>query len=257
MINPGNSGGALLNTKGELIGINTAILSNSGNYEGFSFAIPSAIVEKVYGDIKEYGSVQRAWIGATIVGVDDDIAQSLGMVDVEGVLVRSVSKGGAAYSTLSKGDVITHLNKHPVNTAAEFNGILARFRPGEYINVQYLRAKKSFDKDIILQNHLNTTDFITIRRDKEFSDLGIEIRNVSSSELEASGADGLKVISVTKGSIAAKANIEPGYIITQVNEHKLSDVNEFLKLLRSKPDELILDGFYLDYPGRFPYKITF
>ena len=257
VINPGNSGGALLNTKGELIGINTAILSNSGNYEGFSFAIPSAIVEKVYDDIKEYGSVQRAWIGATIVGVDDDIAQSLGMVDVEGVLVRSVSKGGAAYSTLSKGDVITHLNKHPVNTAAEFNGILARFRPGEYINVKYLRAKKSFDKDIILQNHLNTTDFITIRRDKEFTDLGIEIRNLSSSELEATGADGLKVISVTKGGIAAKANIEPGYIITQVNENKLSDVNELLKLLRSKPNELILDGFYLDYPGRFPYKITF
>ncbi len=257
VINPGNSGGALINTKGELIGINTAILSNSGNYEGFSFAIPSAIVQKVYEDIRDYGSVQRAWIGATIAAVDNDIAQSLGMANVEGVIVRSVIKGGAAYSTLTKGDVITHLNKVPVNTPAEFNGILARFRPGEFINVQFIRGKKSFNSDVILQNHLNTTDFISIRRDKEFMDLGIEIRNLSGPELDATGTNGLKVISVVRGSIAAKANIEPGYIITHIDQNTLTDVNELLQILKSKPATIIFDGFYQDYPGRFPYKITF
>jgi len=257
VINPGNSGGALVNTKGELIGINTAILSNSGNYEGFSFAIPSSIVQKIYEDIRDYGSVQRAWIGATIAAVDDNIAQSLGMVNIEGVIVRSVIKGGAAYSTLSKGDVITHLNKVSVNSAAEFNGILARFRPGEYVNVKFIRGKKSFDSDIILQNHLNTTDFISIRRDKEFMDLGIELRNLSGPELDATGSNGLKVISVTRGSTADKANIEPGYIITHVNEKTLENVAELLEILKSKPQSVIFDGFYQDYPGRFPYKITF
>jgi Do/DeqQ family serine protease len=257
VINPGNSGGALINTKGELIGINTAILSNSGNYEGFSFAIPSSIVQKVYEDIRDYGSVQRAWIGATIAAVDNDIAESLGLQDIEGVIVRSVTKGGAAYSTLTKGDVITHLNKVPVNSPAEFNGILARFRPGEYINVQFIRGKKPFNSDVILQNHLNTTDFISIRRDKEFMKLGIELRNLSGPELDATGSNGLKVISVTKGSIAAKSNIEPGYIITHVNQNTLNDVNELLRILKSNPETIIFDGFYQDYPGRFPYKITF
>lgn len=255
VINPGNSGGALVNTYGELIGINTAILSNSGNYEGFSFAIPSKIVNKVLEDIKEYGSVQRAWLGAGIATVDHDVAESLGMSKIEGVILKTIHKGGAASSKLTKGDVIVKMNGHQVNTPAEFNGILARFRPGEYVTVDYIRNKKQFSTDIILQNHLNTTDFISIRKDKVLQDLGIEIRNLSFEEMGLYGRKGIKIISVKKGSPASLANLEPDYIITSINNYPVEDPAILVSKLETQLDTVSFDGFYPDFPGRFPYRI--
>lgn len=256
VINPGNSGGALVNTFGELIGINTAILSNSGNYEGFSFAIPSNIVQKVIQDIKEYGSVQRAWLGAAIAAVDHDIAQSLGMSKIEGVILKTIHKGGAAFSKLTKGDVITKMNGIPVNTPAEFNGILARFRPGEYVAIDYIRNKKSYHADIILQNHLNTTDLISVRKDKVLQELGIEIRNLSFEEMGLYGRRGIKVISVKKGSPASLANLEPDYIITSINSFPVEDPAVLVNKLEGDISTISFDGFYPDFPGRFPYRIV-
>jgi len=256
VINPGNSGGALVNTYGELIGINTAILSNSGNYEGFSFAIPANIVQKVIEDILEYGSVQRAWLGAAIATVDNDVAESLGMSKIEGVILKTIHKGGAAFSKLTKGDVITKMNGIAVNTPAEFNGILARFRPGEYVTVDYIRNKKTYSTDIILQNHLNTTDMISVRKDKVLKDIGIEIRNLSFDEMGLYGLIGIKVISVQKGSPASIANLEPDYIITSINNFPVEDPAVLVSKLEEDLKIISFDGFYPDFPGRFPYRIS-
>lgn len=256
VINPGNSGGALINTYGELIGINTAILSNSGNYEGFSFAIPSSIVQKVANDIREFGSVQRAWLGAEISDVNNNIAESLGLQDVKGVIVKTIRKGGAASSKLTKGDVITSLNGIPVNNPAEFNGLLARFSPGEYVSLDFIRNKKSYSAELLLQNHLNTTDFITVSRDKVLADLGIEVRNLSQEEVEVLGRNGVKVISVVRGSACSIANMEPDYIISSVNNIEINDPATLISIIKNAESELHFDGFYADFPGRFPYRIS-
>ncbi len=257
VINPGNSGGALINTYGELIGINTAILSNSGNYEGFSFAIPSNIVEKVIEDIKEYGAVQRAWLGVTIAAVDNAVAKSLEMPNVQGVILKSIVKGGAAQSKLTKGDVIVKLNNISVNSPAEFNGVLAIFRPGEYINIDYIRKNKRYNTDVLLQNHLNTTEMISIRKDKVLKDIGIEVRDLSIQELSTLGEKGIKVISVQRGSPSSNANMEPDYIITSVNDVLIESANQLVSMLKAEQRmTLHFDGFYIDFPGRFPYRVA-
>jgi len=144
--------------------------------------------------------VQRAWLGVTIAAVDDDIAKSLDLAHVEGVILKSIVKGGAAQSKLTKGDVITKLNNIPVNSPAEFNGVLAVYRPGEYINIDYIRNKKLYNAEVLLHNHLNTTELISIRKDKVLKDIGIEIRDLSLQESISLGKHGVKVISVQRGS---------------------------------------------------------
>jgi len=257
VVNPGNSGGALINMYGELIGINTAILSNSGKYEGFSFAIPSNIVSKVVGDLVEYGSVQRAWLGVGIADVDDDIAKSLSLENIQGVIIKSVSRGSAAQkASLVKGDVITSLNGFTTNSIAEFNGILARFRPGEYLSVEYIHEGEPLKKDIILRNHLNTTELLPIRKDEALKSLGFELRDLSSHEKYKYNIAGVKVISIYKNSLVDKANMEPNYIITSINRLKFTDVNTLISYLDSEPSELDFEGFYPEYPGNYPYKIS-
>ncbi len=147
-VNPGNSGGALVNAAGELIGINTAIVSNSGGYEGFSFAVPSNLVRKVVNDLREHGEVKRAILGVEINDVDSDIARRLKLDKVEGVLIRNVRSGTtAAYAGLRTDDVITHINGIKTSSTAELQEQIARLRPGNNISIHYIRkgvrSKKS------------------------------------------------------------------------------------------------------------------
>ncbi len=257
VVNPGNSGGALVNMYGELIGINTAILSNSGKYEGFSFAIPSNIVSKVVGDLIEYGSVQRAWLGVGIADVDDDIAKSLGLENIQGVIIQSVSRGSAAQkASLVKGDVITSLNGTQTNSIAEFNGVLARFRPGEYLSVEYIHEGVVSQKEIILRNHLNTTELLPIRKDEVLQSLGFELRNLSSNEKYKYNIEGVKVISVYKNSLIDQVSMEPNYIITSINRLTFTDVATLISYLDSEPTILEFEGFYPEYPGSYPYKVS-
>jgi len=257
VVNPGNSGGALVNMYGELIGINTAILSNSGKYEGFSFAIPSNIVSKVVGDLIEYGSVQRAWLGVGIADVDDDIAKSLGLNNIQGVIIQSVSRGSAAQkASLVKGDVIISLNGTKTNSIAEFNGVLARFRPGEYMTVEYIHEGIYMKKDIILRNHLNTTELLPIRKDEVLQSLGFELRDLSSHEKYKYNIEGVKVISVYKNGLVDRVSMEPNYIITSINRLTFTDVATLISYLDSEPTILSFEGFYPEYPGSYPYKVS-
>lgn len=147
-VNPGNSGGALVNTKGELVGINTAIITKSGLSEGYSFAIPSNLVKKIISDLMRYGLVQRAILGVQIDEVTDEIAADKNLPFVAGVLIRNVTEGGgASESDLRAGDIIISINGIPTPSVPELQEQIARYNPGDRISLEFFRSGKQFRKD--------------------------------------------------------------------------------------------------------------
>lgn len=253
-VNPGNSGGALLNSSGLLVGINTAIISSSGGYEGFSFAIPVNLAKKVITDLKEYGVVQRGWMGVELQNVDNAIADNLKLDEVKGVFITSVVKDGAAHDAgIQNGDIILKLNGKETNTVPSFMEHLAQFRPGDKVSMEYLRNKTRKLSVVTLKNQLNTTDFVAIRRDPVLRKLGIEIRNLDSYEKTRFKMKGVIVISVENGSLLGLSNVEPGYIITKVNDKTVEDAQQLVSYLESHPGKIVLEGFYENYPGTYPY----
>src|SRR3990172_8380033 len=160
-VNPGNSGGALVNTSGELIGINSAIASPTGTYSGYSFAIPVDIVKKVVNDLMEYGEVKRAFIGVSIIDLDAQLASEKNIKEVRGVYVAGLSEGGAAKDAgLKEGDVITKINGVDVNSAAELQEQVGRYRPGDKIGVTIKRNNKEMSKTLLLRNQLGQAKII-------------------------------------------------------------------------------------------------
>jgi Do/DeqQ family serine protease len=253
-VNPGNSGGALINTNGELVGINTAILSSSGGYEGFSFAIPSRLVKKVVRDIKEYGVVQRGWMGVTIYNLDSQMADDIGSDEVKGVFIDALTRDGAAKAAgLQKGDVLLAINDIPTNTTPRFTEVIGQFRPGDELKVKYFRDGKEEYTSVILRNQLNTTDFVAVRKDQILTNIGFELREMDSNELSRNNEKGVYVVSVYKNSKAGQVNIEPGYIITSINDKPIGSVNELIKIVREYKGAIVFNGYYENYPGEFPY----
>ncbi|MBV6655800.1 MAG: trypsin-like peptidase domain-containing protein [Mameliella sp.] len=154
VVNPGNSGGALVNERGELIGINTAIISESGGYEGYSFAIPSNLVRKVVRDIREFGEVQRAILGVGIAEVNGEIAGQQSLPGVAGVYINNVSRGSsAAEAGLREGDVLISINSIKTNSVPELQEQIALFRPGDKISLEFYRDGQKFRRDnVVLQS---------------------------------------------------------------------------------------------------------
>ena len=253
-VNPGNSGGALINTKGELIGINTAIMTSSGQYEGFSFAVPSNLARKVVTDLMEYGAVQRGWMGVEISSVTNQLAEERRLPSVAGVYITIVNRGSAAHDAgLTGGDVILSVDNVNTNTLSQFMEQIGRHRPGDKINVSYVRNGFIENTEVTLKNKLNSTDFVAVRKDKVLIDLGFELRDLSSSELSKNTTDGVMVVSVYQNSIVGKANVEPGYIITKINNIEVTDVRKLVEYLTNHTGEIMLEGYYENYPGLFPY----
>ena len=171
-VNPGNSGGALVNTNGELIGINTAIITRSGRYEGYSFAVPANLARKVIRDLKDYGIVQRAILGVNIEDMTDELAKDLGLKAVEGVYINRIIQGSSAEDAgMKRGDVIVGINNIRIKTMPELQEQVARYRPGNKINVEYIRKQKRYQTDVILKNKSNTTELTTIADGSVLEDL--------------------------------------------------------------------------------------
>ncbi len=253
-VNPGNSGGALINTKGELIGINTAIITSSGKYEGFSFAVPSNLARKVVTDLMEYGAVQRGWMGVEISSVTNQLAEERSLPSVAGVYITIVTRGSAANDAgLIGGDVILSVDDVNTNTLSQFMEQIGRHRPGDVIKVSYVRNGSLESTEVTLKNKLNSTDFVAVRKDKALIDLGFELRDLSSSEISKNTTDGVMVVSVYQNSTVGKANIEPGYIITKINNIEVTDVRKLVEYLTTHSGEIMLEGYYENYPGLFPY----
>ena len=159
VVNPGNSGGALVNLKGELVGINSAIMSQSGGYEGYSFAIPANLVKKIIRDLKEFGEVKRAVLGIRIIDVNEEVASDLGLPEVAGILVRKVEEGSSAKRAgIEMNDVIVAINGTKTSTVPELQEQVARFRPGEAISVDLIRNGRKIHKERVVLKEVEKSD---------------------------------------------------------------------------------------------------
>ncbi len=256
VVNPGNSGGALVNIKGELIGINTAIMSQTGRYEGYSFSIPSNLVKKVIFDLKDFGSVQRGLLGVFIEDVDNQKAKVYGLKSVVGVFISNTTKDGAAdLAGLKSEDIILEINKRRIRSVPELQEIIGRLRPGTKINITFWRNEKEYQTIAVLKNQANTTDLISTRRDPVLVDLGFELRDLTLEEKSQFGKSGVKVLSIYRGSKVEQSNMAPNYIILSANGKKIQSVDELVSILKNDDAEILLDGFYENYTGRYPYRI--
>ncbi len=256
VINPGNSGGALVNTNGELIGINTAIITESGRYEGYSFAVPSNLVRKVVKDIKEFGEVKRGFLGINIKPVDDKLAKKLGMNMPNGVAItRVVKNSGSAIVGLRVNDVILKINNKEINSTPELQEIVARYRPGNKLVVDIVRDGHPQQISIKLQGIRKEGKNFAAKLKPYFKKYGFEARNLTTSEKRISGTEGIKVISITKGKKIAKTNMEIGYIITSVNNKPIHGLYDLLTTFSDlEDDDITFEGIYEEYQGIYQYS---
>jgi Do/DeqQ family serine protease len=254
-VNPGNSGGALVNTVGELIGINTAIITESGSYEGYSFAVPSNLVQKIIGDIREFGVVQRAFLGVAIEDVDNERARELGLPSAQGVYVTRVNAdGGAADAGLRDGDVILGLNDVRLKRTPELQELVGRFRPGQELTVEYWRQGKKYKTRVVLKDSRNTTSVARVAGDELQDDIGIELRDVNKEEQRVLRMPGALVTSVKRGSIVYETNMQPGFLITSVNGNRVNNASEAIDAIKRAYNSLALDGYYEGEPDLYSYR---
>ncbi len=255
-VNPGNSGGALLNTNGELIGINTAIITYSGQYEGFSFAIPGNLAKKVLYDIRQFGSVQRGWLGVTIRPVDDEMAKQLKLTSVAGVYLETVIENSAADDAgLQPGDVIVSVNNMAINTTPEFMEQVGRRRPGDKLQIRYVRSGSEKTANVILSDQRFVAATLAHSAPEDvLIDLGIQARDLTITESSRLRTKGVMVESIQKGSIIDKTNMEAQYIITSVNDQPVESLEELVAEINRIDGTILLDGFYERFPGEYPYS---
>ncbi len=253
-VNPGNSGGALVNTNGELIGINTAIVTRSGRYEGYSFAVPANLARKVIRDLRDYGKVQRGLLGVFIDEVNSERARDLGLEAVEGVFITRVSPGGGAEDAgLRKGDVIISINGVKTRTLPEMQEQVGRYRPGNTITVEYIRRGETRHATVTLKNKSNSTAIIPAKTEDLLREFGFELRELTPEERERLDKEGVKVISIFRDSPIERTNMDPGFIITHVGDQAVASVAELLDRFNDAQDKVILEGVYENYPGEYYY----
>jgi len=254
-VNPGNSGGALVNTAGNLVGINTAIVTKSGRYEGYSFAVPVNVVRKVVKDIIEFGTVQRAILGIGPEDLTDNLAKSLRLREVSGVYVGRVNPGGAADKAgLKPADVIRRIDKSLINSVPKLQEVLATYRPGAMIDIEYIRDGKSFFTKATLKNRMNESINVAATTDKISDELGFELRGLTGEEKTKIARGAAIVHSITKKGVIAQTNMELGFVITRVNEVLVNTPAQVLNEIKKINGVVKLDGVYVNYPGRYSYQ---
>lgn len=258
-VNPGNSGGALVNTDGQLIGINSAIASPTGSYAGYSYAIPANIVKKVVDDIIEYGTVQRAYIG---IGYKDvkmlsvDEIRALGLDKQEGVYVSQVMEGGAAeHAGIKPGDFITAINGASITSSPELLEQVARFRPGDNVSITYVRNGKAINATVELKNIEGNTKII--KDDTPAKLMGANFSTISRDEMnQFKVSGGVKVSGIGQGAIEEQTSMKEGFVITKANNLPVNTVQDLQNLLASNVGRLELAGFYPGRNGMFYYGLN-
>ena len=246
-VNPGNSGGALVNTNGELIGINTAIASQTGSYSGYAFAIPVNIVKKVVADLIEFGSVQRAFIGVSIRDIDSKFAAEKRIKNLNGVFVNGTTSGGAGeIAGVKQGDIITKIENNPVKNVAELQEQIGKYRPGDKINVSINRKDEELILELTLRNKEGNLGIIR-KLEKKIegaTNLGASFEELSKEELKKYGlTSGLKVSKLEKGKLAA-AGIQNGFIITSVDRKKIGSIQDLESAIKEKEGGVLIEGVY-------------
>lgn len=244
-VNPGNSGGALINLNGELIGINTAIATQTGSYSGYSFAVPVTLVQKVMDDLLEFGKVQRGLLGIRIGDVNAQVAEQEGLDVVKGVFVSSVNENSAAAEAgIKSGDVIVGINDVKVDNVAELQEIVARNRPGDAVEVVYLRNGIEKKVSATLKNNQGNTELV--KREETALIEGAEFENLSKAELTKYEIDGgVKIVEIKEGKWK-EAGVKKGFIITAVDRTKIRNVDELNRIMQNKEGGVLIEGYYDD-----------
>ncbi len=254
-INPGNSGGALVNLQGGLVGINTAIASPTGTYAGYGFAIPANIVAKVIGDLREYGMVQRGYLGIMIRSVDARLAEQKDLDVTEGVYVDSLmAESAAAEAGLKTGDVILNVDDHEVKSSAELQEIIGRKHPGDKVMLTIDRKGQEKNYEVILKNRDGETEMRSRENMDVINILGAELEELDEKTARKLGIEGgLRVKTLRNGKLKNETKIEKGFIITHIDKKTITTEKELRKYLEGKEGGVMLEGIYEDYPGTYYY----
>jgi Do/DeqQ family serine protease len=254
-INPGNSGGALVNTKGELIGVNAAIASHTGSYEGYSFAIPSNIVRKVVDDLLLYGETQRGYIGIYPVELTQDLAQKEGLEDIEGVYVAEVTEGGAAkLAGIEKGDVITAINGKKVNTVTQLMENIRQYRPGDKVTVEANRKGSHHSYELTLLNEAGNVDVVRSGDSFYNAEFGLMLQPIGKDEKSRLDVkNGLKIVEIRQGRFM-NSGVPIDFVITKVNGYAVNSKADLEKALKSRTRRTTIEGVFPNgMPGSFYY----
>ncbi|WP_346237323.1 trypsin-like peptidase domain-containing protein [Niabella insulamsoli] len=257
-VNSGNSGGALINTNGELIGINSAILAPGGTYAGYSFAIPSSIVKKIVNDIVKYGDVKRGYLGVTYSSQPSQNEEYLKRANVQdGVYVMGTDPdGGAGKAGIKRGDIITKLNGNQIVSGLEISGAIASAQPGDKVKITYIRNGKENTVDVVLSAQ---SKIVQLSSAEAIADrLGVDLKNVSGDRAEQLRIKGgVEVTNIRPDGPFKKTRMEKGFIITSVNGQEVKSMDEFAQTLSQLRSSVIaLVGIYPGYSGRYTYQIN-
>ncbi len=245
-INPGNSGGALVNARGELVGINAMLYSQTGSYAGYGFAIPTSIMNKVVDDLKKYGTVQRALLGisgsdvSAYIDGQRDKGNEVDLGTVNGIYVAEVSADGAAAAAgLKAGDVITAIDGKAIEKFGQLQEILVNHRPGDKVTVTYLRDRKQHTAQLTLRNIQGTTSAV---RNLDSESMGAALRPLTDKEkLQLSLPYGLVVSAIRDGKMK-EAGLTKGLVIMKVNDQEMRTIEDFeeaVKAANLSPDRVL------------------
>ncbi len=255
-VNPGNSGGALINTQGELIGINTAIATPTGTFAGYSFAVPVNLVRKVMKDLIEYGEVQRGYLGISIREIDGKFAEEKGFENIsEGVYVQEVMpQSAAAEAGIKAGDIITGLEGKTIKSSPELLEEVAKRRPGNKINLEIRRNGKTQKIDVFLKGKAGENKVAANPQSKILRELGVDLEDLSTEECAELGIkSGVRVKRILPGKVRSQTNMREGFIITKIGEEGIKSQEDFLKKIENIKGGVLLSGIYGNNSGEYYY----
>lgn len=241
-INPGNSGGALVNTRGELIGINAAIASGTGYYTGYSFAIPVNIVRKVVGDFMKFGKIKRAFLGVYYREIDDQFAKDKGFTDLRGVYIDDVTEGGPAEKAgLKKGDVIISIDSTPINGKSELMEFIGQKNPGDKVTVMVHREGKEFDLPLTMANEDSKQ---TSLKDDKLIIHGATFQELTDKEKAVLNLDfGYKIVRLDDGKLKS-SGIRVGFILLAVDRQPVRTMSDLREALANHNGGVLIEGIY-------------
>ena len=256
-VNPGNSGGALINTSGELIGINSAIASPTGSYAGYSYAIPVNIVKKAVNDLIKFGAVQRAYIGISYTpdNASEELKKQMGVKDGPGIFVTGVASDGAAKAAgLEKGDFITKINDANINTSSELQEQVSRYKPGDKITVTYIRNGKENTASLTLKN--KSGNYEVVKTESSFDNLGGELVTVDKETARKNDITGGIQVKKLGDGLLKNTRIQEGFIITSVDGQDVNSIDDLKNVLNNSDGTVRLEGIYPGYDGTYGYPLS-
>lgn len=259
-INPGNSGGALVNLAGGLVGINTAIATHTGSYEGYGFAVPSNIVSKIVEDLIAYGTVQRGWLGVQVGSVNADVVREFNLKVEDGAYVSGFADVGSAAKEagIKEGDVVTKLDDLEIKTSTALIEYIGRKRPGDKVSVTVDRQGKKMVIPVTLRNREGKTE--TLRRDEavKSSSLGINLEDIEGDELaKLDIKNGVRVADLENGKVSKYTDMREGFIITHIDNVPVKTAKQANDILKNKKsgETILFAGVYADYPREYIYAL--